>query len=61
MSIEEMEEKEWRQLCERVSKESDPRRLSKLLDQLLKRLDARREALNRRNQDPESGSANGDK
>jgi len=38
-------EKEWRRLCRLVADEDDPRRLSELVDQLLKELDARREAL----------------
>ncbi len=50
MSIEERDEIEWRHLCERVSKESDPHRLSQLLDKLLEELDARRKALHNQNQ-----------
>ena len=38
-------EKEWRRLCQLVADEDDPRRLSELVDQLLRELDARREAL----------------
>jgi hypothetical protein len=38
-------EKEWRRLCQLVAAEPDPQRLSELVDQLLKRLDARREAI----------------
>ncbi len=37
--------KRWRRLCELVATESDPQRLSELLNQLVKELDARREAL----------------
>jgi hypothetical protein len=48
------DDKRWRKLCELVATEADPQRLSKLLDQLLKELDARREALRAREQ--ESGS-----
>ena len=38
----EEEDEEWRHLCELAAKESDPQRLRKLLDQLIQRLDARR-------------------
>jgi len=40
-----IEENEWRRLCKLVAAEPDPQRLSELVDQLLKELDARREAL----------------
>jgi len=40
-----IDEHEWRRLCQLIVEEPDPRRLSELLDQLLKELDARREAL----------------
>lgn len=40
-----MNEQEWRKLCQQVANEPDPQRLSELLDQLLKELDARRETL----------------
>jgi pheromone shutdown protein TraB len=40
-----IDNKEWRRLCQLVAVEPDPQRLSELLDQLLKELDARREAL----------------
>lgn len=39
------DDKEWRRLCELVTAESNPERLSRLIDQLLQELDARREAL----------------
>ena len=35
-------EQEWRKLCEMVAKERDPKRLSELIDQLIKKLDSRR-------------------
>jgi len=38
-------EREWRRLCELVATESDPGRLSGLIDRLLQELDARKEAL----------------
>jgi hypothetical protein len=38
-------DKEWRRLCELVVTESNPERLSRLIDQLLEELDARRRAL----------------
>jgi hypothetical protein len=40
-----VDEKEWRRLCQLVAAEPDPQRLSELVDQLLKKLDARREAI----------------
>jgi hypothetical protein len=40
-----VDDNRWRKLCELVATESDPHRISQLLDQLLKELDARREAL----------------
>ena len=61
MSIEEIEETEWQKLCERVSKESDPHRLSQLLDQLLEKLDARRKALHASGQKSLRASGEGDK
>jgi len=39
------DDKEWRRLCELVTAESNPMRLSRLIDQLLQELDARRQAL----------------
>lgn len=39
------DETAWRRICEMVATESDPQRLSELVDQLLKELDARRQAL----------------
>jgi hypothetical protein len=45
MPIKKKREKEWRKLCELVADEHDPRRLSKLVDQLIEKLDTRREAL----------------
>ncbi|GEM_PF-5668859 len=50
MGIKEIEEVEWRELCERASKELDPHRLSELVDQLIEKLDARRQVLHRQNQ-----------
>ncbi len=46
MTIKKKEE-EWRKLCQLVADEADPRRLSKLVDRLIDKLDARREALRR--------------
>jgi hypothetical protein len=40
-----VDDNRWRKLCEMVATESDPNRLSQLLDQLLTELDARRETL----------------
>jgi len=39
-----IDEKSWRRLCQQVAAEPEPQRLSELVDQLLKELDARREA-----------------
>ena len=36
-------ESEWRNLCKKVADEPDPQRLSELVDQLIKVLDARRQ------------------
>jgi hypothetical protein len=36
-------ENEWRNLCKKVAHEPDPQRLSELVDQLIKVLDARRQ------------------
>jgi hypothetical protein len=38
-------EEEWRELCDRVAVESDPKRLSELVDKLIGALDARKQAL----------------
>lgn len=38
-------EEEWRELCDRVGVESDPKRLSELVDKLIGALDARKQAL----------------
>ncbi len=45
MTIKKKEEEEWRDLCQLVADEPDPQRLSKLVDQLIEKLDTRREAL----------------
>jgi hypothetical protein len=46
----EKKEKEWRKLCKLVDAESDPRRLSELVDQLIEKLDARRRTLRKSKQ-----------
>jgi hypothetical protein len=38
-------DQDWRKLCELVAHEQDPQRLSELVDQLIKKLDARRREL----------------
>jgi hypothetical protein len=38
-------DQEWSKLCELVAREKDPRKLSELVDQLLKKLDRRRQEL----------------
>jgi hypothetical protein len=40
-----VDEKEWRKLCDMIAAEPDPQRLSELVDQLLKELDARRQEI----------------
>jgi len=52
-----IDEREWRRLCSLISNEADPQRLSELVDQLLKELDARRLALreNEKTTEPVSG------
>jgi hypothetical protein len=39
------DEKDWRKLCALVAEESNPQRLSELIDQLIKALNARRREL----------------
>jgi hypothetical protein len=58
-----IEEKEWRKLCRSVADEPDPKRLSELLDQLIEKLDARRQALRKSKQQrsPASDVAEADK
>ena len=46
-----VDDNRWRKLCELVATENDPKRLSQLLDQLLKELDARRDAIRERDKD----------
>ena len=38
-------EQDWQKLCELIARESDPERVSELVDQLITSLDAHREAL----------------
>lgn len=45
MTIKKEKEEEWRELCDRVAVESDPQRLSELVDKLIGALDARKQAL----------------
>jgi hypothetical protein len=45
MTIKKEKEEEWRELCDRVAVESDPQRLSELVDKLIGALDARKLAL----------------
>ena len=40
-----IEEKDWQKLCALVAKETDPRRLCHLIEQLIKALDARKQEL----------------
>ena len=48
-----MEEREWRQLCAMVAEESDPQRLSELVDQIIVALDA--QELRNRKDEPRLG------
>jgi hypothetical protein len=41
-----IDEKDWRKLCSMVVEETDPQRLSALLDQLIRSLQAHRQELN---------------
>jgi hypothetical protein len=57
----EEEEEEWRKLCQPLADEQDPLRLSKLVDQLIEKLDARRLLRQRKTtQGSTSGSATDD-
>jgi hypothetical protein len=47
-----MHDQEWRKLCKLVVDETDPSRLSKLLDELIKALDARKRDLHTRGPQP---------
>lgn len=47
------QDQDWRKLCELVAREQDPRRLSELVEQLIKKLDARRREL--RSSEPQPG------
>lgn len=49
-------DQDWRKLCELVEREQNPQRLSELLDQLIKQLDARRRALRSRDPQPNPGN-----
>jgi hypothetical protein len=43
---------QWRSLCELITNESDPQRLSELADKLIKELDAREQILRTKNNRP---------
>jgi hypothetical protein len=51
-------EEEWRKLCELVAEEPDPQRLSELVDQLIEKLDGRRQALRRSKREDTGGRHN---
>jgi ribosomal protein L12E/L44/L45/RPP1/RPP2 len=53
------DEEDWLKLCEAVSHEPDPQRLSMLVEQLIQKLDVRAEALRRirEKQTPTAGDA----
>ena len=48
-------DQDWRKLCELVAREQDPHRLSELVDQLIKKLDARRRELRSSDQEAAQG------
>jgi hypothetical protein len=50
-------DEKWRRVCELVARESDPQRLSMLVDQLLRELDARRQALREQEKEKEKTSS----
>jgi|HubBroStandDraft_4_1064222.scaffolds.fasta_scaffold1121052_1 hypothetical protein len=52
-----MEEQEWRKLCKQVADETDPRRLSRLIDDLIKALDARKHELHKSGPQPNHGGS----
>ncbi len=45
------EKEDWQNLCKLVADESDPQRLSELVEQLIQALDARRQELKRSEQE----------
>jgi len=45
-------DQDWHKLCELVAREQDPQRLSELVEQLIKKLDARRRELRSTDQQP---------
>jgi len=53
--FDDIDDREWRQLCQLAAKEHDPVRLSEIVDKLLRALDARRQAL--QNSEEERSSA----
>jgi hypothetical protein len=53
------ESEEWRELCELVANETDPQKLTKYLDRLIRALDARKKALSAR-EESASGFAEGE-
>jgi hypothetical protein len=40
-----IDEKDWQKLCEMIERETDPSRLCRLIEQLIKALDARKQEL----------------
>jgi hypothetical protein len=47
-------EREWRRLCQLAANETNPQRLSELVDQILRALDARTQALRNRDRQAQS-------
>jgi len=55
--FDDLDDREWRQLCQLAAKEHDPVRLSEIVDKLIRALDARRQALQNREEQPRSASS----
>jgi hypothetical protein len=49
-----IDEKEWRKLCQFIANEQDPHRLSELVDELIRTLDKRKQALYTHGMEPSS-------
>lgn len=47
MTIKKKKEEEWRELCDLIANEQDPKRLCDLVDQLIKAMDDRKQNLRR--------------
>ena len=52
--IDDMDDREWRRLCQLAAQEQDSQRLSEIVDDLIRALDARRQALQNSEQERKS-------